>query len=365
MTMRVAFRADASVTIGTGHVMRCLTLADTLQARGVDCRFVTRDLPGHLGALIAERGFAVSLLEASTGPAPSGPPDHAAWAGVTWQQDLADTQAAINRADWLIVDHYALDARWQTGLADRVGRIMVIDDLADRPHAAALLLDQNLGRAAQDYDGLVPDDCRILTGPRFALLRPEFATQREASLTRRKDAGLVKLLISMGGTDAADATSMVLRALARADLPGEMRISVVMGSRAPALERVRALAGDMPWPTSVLVDVRDMGVLMTEADLAIGAGGSTTWERCCLGLPSIMVETAANQAGAVAAMEDAGAALGTGPLADPVFGERLVAAVGQLMNLEVSARLSRASAELCDGQGAAHVAQFLEDLAWA
>lgn len=363
--MRVAFRADASVTIGTGHVMRCLTLADMLRTRGADCRFLTRDLPGHLGAVIAQRGFTVALLDAPTGPAPSGPPDHAAWAGVTWQQDLADTRAAIDRADWLVVDHYAFDAHWQTGLADRAGRIMVIDDLADRPHAAALLLDQNLGREAKDYDGLVPDDCRILTGPRFALLRPEFAAQREASLARRGAARLSHLMISMGGTDAADATSTVLRALARADLPGEFRISVAMGSRAPALERVRALAADMPWLTSVLVDVRDMGVLMTDADLAIGAGGSTTWERCCLGLPAIMVETAANQAGAVAAMEAAGAALGTGPLDDPAFGERLVAAVRQLMDPEVNARLSRASADLCAGNGAAHVAQFLEEPAWA
>lgn len=356
--MLVVFRADASVTIGTGHVMRCLTLADTLRARGADCQFVTRDQPGHLGALIAERGFAVSILDAPSGPALSGPPDHAAWAGVTWQQDLADTRAAIDRADWLIVDHYALDARWQQGLGDRVGRIMVIDDLADRPHAAALLLDQNLGREAKDYDGLVPDDCRILTGPRFALLRPEFAAQREASLARRKGARLAHLMISMGGTDAADATSMVLRALARADLPSEMRISVVMGSCAPALECVRALAADMPWPTRVLVDVRDMGVLMAEADLAIGAGGSTTWERCCLGLPSVIVETAANQAGAVAAMEDAAAALGTGPLADPAFGERLVAAVWQAG--AALGEISTRAAGICNGQGASRVADALQ-----
>lgn len=365
MKAKIAFRVDSSAEMGIGHLMRCLTLADTLRARGAACQFVTRDLPGHLGALIPERGFAVSLLEAPTGPTPSGPPDHAAWAGVTWQQDLADTRAAINRADLLIVDHYAFDARWQTGLADRVGRIMVIDDLADRPHAAALLLDQNLGREAKDYDGLVPDDCRILTGPRFALLRPEFAAQRQRSLTRRQTPQLAHLMVTMGGTDAIDATSQVLRALKDADLPEGLRISVVMGSRAPALERVRALAADMPWPTEVLVDVRDMAALMTDADLAIGAGGSTTWERCCLGLPSIIVETAANQAGAVAAMEDTGAALGTGPLSAPGFRERLIAALERLFYPDVNARLSRASADLCAGNGTAHVAQFLEEPAWA
>lgn len=357
--MRVAFRADASVTIGTGHVMRCLTLADTLQVLGADCRFITRDLPGHLGALIADRGFATSLLDAPTGLAPSGPLEHKAWAGVTWEHDLVNTRAAIDRADWLVVDHYAFDARWQRELRSQVGRIMVIDDLADRSHAADLLLDQNLGRVTQDYDGLVPSDCQILTGPRFALLRPEFAAHREASLARRAIARLSHLMISMGGTDIVDATSAVLRALAQADLPDDLLISVVMGSHAPALGRVRALAATMPWSTRLLVDVGDMAALMTDADLAIGAGGSTTWERCCLGLPSIIIETAANQADAVAAMEDAGAALGTGPLAHPAFGERLVMAVEGLRDTESRALLGQISSGMCAGDGAARVAKIM------
>lgn len=355
--MRVVFRADASVTIGTGHVMRCLTLADTLRARGTDCQFVTRDLPGHLAALIADRGFAVSLLDAPSGPAPSGPPDHAAWAGVTWQQDLAETRAAINRADWLIVDHYAFDARWQTGLADRIGRIMVIDDLADRPHAAALLLDQNLGRAAQDYDGLVPDDCHILTGPRFALLRPEFAAARAAALAHPPRQA--HLMITMGGMDAIDATSAVLMTLKAADLPRDLRISVVLGSRSPALERVGELVAQLSQPSEVLVDVRDMAGLMAEADLAISAGGSTIWELCCLGLPSIVVETAANQQGISKALEKAGAALGVGQLSDPAFGERLDAAISALLMPETNLCLSDAASKLCNGNGAAYVAQCL------
>tara|TARA_Y100000296_G_scaffold72861_1_gene89718 strand:- start:1167 stop:2258 length:1092 start_codon:yes stop_codon:yes gene_type:complete len=363
--MKVYFRADASVVIGNGHIMRCLTLAQELRKRGAVCHFVTRAHQGHRADLIAQMGFELSLLSLPDGPAPASPPDHAAWAGVSWEQDLAESRAVIAESDWLIVDHYAFDARWQQGLSNCVGRIMVIDDLADRPHAAALLLDQNFGREAKDYEGLVPDDCRILTGPRFALLRPEFAAQRERSLTRRQTPQMAHLMVSMGGTDAIDATSQVLRALKDADLAEALRISVVMGSRAPALERVRALAADMPWPTEVLVDVREMAALMTDADLAIGAGGSTTWERCCLGLPTIIVETATNQAGAVVAMEDAGAALGTGPFFASDFRERLIAALGRLISPDVNARISRASANLCAGNGAEFVAQVLEEPAWA
>jgi UDP-2,4-diacetamido-2,4,6-trideoxy-beta-L-altropyranose hydrolase len=362
--MRVAFRADASVNIGTGHVMRCLTLADTLRVRGAECQFVMRDLPEHLAAVVAKHGFAVSLLDPPEGPAPSGPPNHAGWAGVAWERDLSDTLAAIAETDWLIVDHYAFEARWQRGLENRVGRIMVIDDLADRQHAAALLLDQNLGRVAQDYDGLVPDTCRRLIGPRFALLRPEFAATRPASLARRNEPRLSHLMISLGGTDGIDATSTVLRALATADLPDDVRISVVMGSRAPALERVQELAARMPWPAEVLVDVQEMAALMAASDLAIGAGGSTTWERCCLGLPSIIVETAENQASAVSAMQAEGAALGTGPLADPAFGERLAAAVAQLFEPETSVGVSRRSALLCEGDGAVRIAKYIGEATW-
>jgi UDP-2,4-diacetamido-2,4,6-trideoxy-beta-L-altropyranose hydrolase len=367
MTIRAVFRADASVVIGTGHVMRCLTLADALRTRGAQCRFVVRALPGHLGGRIEERGYPVALLPAPAAATvlPVGPPDHAGWAGVSWQQDLAETRAVVSAVDWLIVDHYAFDARWERGMAEDAGRIMVIDDLADRPHSASLVLDQNLGRTGRDYDGLVPDACRRLIGPRYALLRPEFAALRVASLARRGVAGVRHLVIAMGGMDAVDATSTVLRALIWADLPAGLRLSVVMGSRAPSLARVRALATRMPWSTDVRVDVRDMAALMAEADLAIGAGGGMTWERCCLGLPGIIVETAANQANAVAAMERAGAALGAGPLSHPAFADRLRAAMSCLLEPEIRARLSRVSSTVCAGEGAAHVADCLEEPAWA
>ena len=275
MTLRVVFRADASVLIGTGHIMRCLAMAEALRQRGAECSFITRDLPGHLGAVIEDRGYSLSLLKAPSGLGPLVPPDHAAWAGVTWQQDLADTQATISEADWLVVDHYSFDERWQDGIKNHVSRIMVIDDLADRFHSADLLLDQNLGRAATDYDGLLRDACRRLIGPDFALLRPEFAANRRASLARRRGARLSHLMISMGGTDAGGATATVLRALVGAKLPSDLRITVVMGSRAPALEQVRSLASQMPWTTEVLVDVRDMAVLMTQTDLAVGSGAAS------------------------------------------------------------------------------------------
>lgn len=360
--MRVVFRADASVQIGTGHVMRCLTLANALRENGAECVFVCRDLPGHLAAHVAEQGFALLLLPNPDGTtAPVAPPTHAVWAGVSWEQDAHETAERMGHCDWLVVDHYAFDRRWQQALTPNYTRLMVIDDLADRAHLADMLLDQNLGRSAADYDGLVSKTCIRLIGPQHALLRPEFRNAREASLARRSaEQGVRHILVSMGGTDLPDATSGVLDALEGADLPDDLRLSVVMGQSAPALERVRARAAQMPWPTEVLVNVRDMARLMSEADLAIGAGGGTTWERCCLGLPSIIVETADNQAGAVAAMEAIGAALGTGPMDDPAFGERLVAAVTKLIRFDDCIEISRKSALICEGNAAKFIAECME-----
>jgi len=354
--MKIAFRTDASLEIGTGHVMRCLTLARALRRAGASCRFVTRAHPGHMGDRIAAEGFDVTVLSAPNGLAPEAPPLHAHWAGVEWAQDAAETRDALDGApDWLVIDHYALDARWQRAVCPSGTRRMVIDDLADRPHDCDLLLDQNLGHAAGDYDGLVPDRCTRLMGPRHALLRPEFAERRAAALADRAGRGLKRLMISMGGIDGVDATSAVLGALRDAPLPPDLRISVIMGSRAPALEKVRALAQSMPRPTEVVVDVDDMAARMAAADLAIGAGGGTTWERCCLGLPSIIVETAENQSGIADAMARAGAGLAPGGLHAPGFAQALSEAVAEAGDPARLEALSMAAAGICDGDGAARV----------
>ncbi len=360
--MLIAFRTDASIDIGTGHVMRCLTLAQAMRADGATCHFMTRALPGHLADRIDGQGFAVTRLPAPEGEAADGPPAHASWAGVNWQQDAQETRAALGEGrapDWLVLDHYAFDARWQSAVRTRGTRLLVIDDLADRPHDCDLLLDQNLGRSAGDYDGLVPDRCIRLIGPQYALLRPEFAEARTGAIARRAGRGLRHLLITMGGIDRADATSAVLRALRAASLPEDLRITVVMGAHAPALERVRALAQDMPRPAEVVVDVSDMAARMAAADLAIGAAGATTWERCALGLPAILVRIADNQTSIAQAMVKAGAALDPGPCDATDFAPRLRAALS-----EAEAGLpemAKNAAAICDGLGASRTHAEMTD----
>lgn len=359
--MRVAIRTDASLQIGTGHVMRCLTLADALRAAGATCIFVCRSHPGNLLELIRSRGFDVRTLE--TLPCATwrdegderGEANHADWLGASWTEDARQTREVIGArpVDWLIVDHYALDARWERALRPSCLRLLVIDDIADRPHDCDLLLDQNLGRQPEDYEKLVPAPCLILAGPRYALLRSEFAALRPYSLQRRQAQPAVRqLLITMGGVDQPNATGQVLQALRTCALPADCRITVVMGLTAPWLQNVRELAAQMLWPTVVVVNVNDMAQRMADSDLAIGAAGSTSWERCCLGLPTLMVVLADNQRGIASALKQTGAVVELGLTSPARFAAQLTDAILQLVNNpDALGSLSLAAANVTDGCG--------------
>jgi UDP-2,4-diacetamido-2,4,6-trideoxy-beta-L-altropyranose hydrolase len=357
--MKIAFRADASVQIGTGHVMRCLTLADALREQGAECLFICRPHAGHLLDLIAQRGHKVVALPGlpANAAGASGDTVHAHWLGTDWSHDAADTRQALGAetVDWLIVDHYALDRRWEQALRPSCQRLMVIDDLADRPHDCDLLLDQNLGRSAEDYNGLTPGNATRLIGPQYALLRPEFAQLRSASLARRAQPKLKRLLITMGGVDKDNATGQVLDALKACPLPKGLEITVVMGPHAPWLQHVQAQAQQMPWPTQVLAGVSNMSQLMAECDLAIGAAGSTSWERCCLGLPTIMLVLADNQREIAQALDSVGAAL----MKDlsTLSGRYLISP--EQIDTNTLATISEAAASVTDGLGAQHVVESL------
>lgn len=346
--MRVAFRTDASVRIGTGHVMRCLTLADALAERGATCTFVCRHLTDALADVICARGHGLHRLP----PAPHGCDDlaHSPWLDTTMADDAAACAPLLAGLDpdWLVVDHYALDARWTRAVRGRA-RVLAIDDLADRALDCDLLVDSTAGRLAGDYDGLVRDDAPRLTGPMFAPLRPEFAALRAQALARR--GGPVRhVLVAMGGVDVGNVTGRVLAGLAGTGL----QTTVVLGSAAPHLDAVRAQVSAIGG-ARLLVDTPDMAALMVQADLAIGAAGSTAWERCALGLPTVLLVLADNQRAVAAGLELAGAAriLGTGDTVD--WPARLRGLIGRIDPGQMSA----AAAALTDGAGARRVVGML------
>ncbi|KIC46731.1 hypothetical protein RA28_02900 [Ruegeria sp. ANG-S4] len=356
--MRVAFRVDASLVIGTGHVMRCLTLARMLEAHGARCHFICADLPGNLGQFLCQNGVSLTLLPAPRGDA-AAPLDYSSWSGLTWADDAEATARELQKqpADWLVVDHYGLDAQWEAAVLRATGaKCLIIDDLANRPHLGRWLLDPGPQRTSADYKQFVPSDCDLLLGPRYALLRPEFSELRDRVLPTRKKRSLRHVLVTMGGVDLPNASSAILSCLDRLTLPEGFHVTLVLGGTAPHLENLRARAEELSFPCDIKVDVRDLHHLMAKADLAIGAAGGTAWERCVLGLPSLMLSTAENQIPAARALEQAGAAVSLGFLADgDGWVDTLAESLQRVRNPRVLAELARNSSSLCDGKGAIRV----------
>lgn len=295
--MKIAFRVDASVQIGTGHVMRCLTLAKGLHERGAECSFVSRDSEGDLNDLLRSQGFSVhalspreDLLDRNDQPVPA----HAHWLGISWRTDAQQTIEAIGDGvvDWLIVDHYGLDKHWESQLRPYTKKMMVIDDLADREHDCDLLLDQNLVADFETrYDQLIESSCARLLGPKYALLQPEYAELR--SRTPPRSGPVRRIFVYFGGSDLYNLTELTISAFLSLQHP-DLKLDVVINPRSPSADNVRAqVAGHAN--ITLHENVPSLASLMAKADLAIGAGGATTWERCCLGLPTIVVTVADNQ----------------------------------------------------------------------
>ena len=298
--MRVVFRVDASLKMGTGHVMRCLTLAQVLKENGVNVEFICRQHKGNLINKIVASGFKVhelNLLKEKEDKAEYKSPYYS-WLGVTQQQDANECIDILKslKTSWIIIDHYSLNEDWQIKIKPFCEKIMVIDDLADQKHQCDILLDQTFNRQNSDYSLLVPKSCQLLLGSKYALLRPEFIKWREYSLKNRGKIKLKRLLVSMGGVDIDNMTGQVLKELERFTLPSDINVVVVMGELSPNLEKILAMAKKFPYKIKIKIGVNNMAEIMSRADISIGAAGSTTWERCCLGLPTIQIIVAQNQA---------------------------------------------------------------------
>jgi UDP-2,4-diacetamido-2,4,6-trideoxy-beta-L-altropyranose hydrolase len=356
----VLVRADASQGIGGGHVLRCLALANALSARGARVGFVCASLPDDLAARVERSGHAVWRIE-SPGELldVSGDWDRAPVSSAAQLHDASQTSAVARevRPDWVVLDHYRFDHRWAEPVRATAGRLLVVDDLANRPHDCDILVDQTLGRAAADYERWVPSGCRTLLGARYALLRPEFAAARPRALRRRRDVtGVDRLLVSLGATDIGGTTIRVLEELVAAGTT--CSIDVLLGPSAPSLDAVHRLAAQVG-TVKVHVGSDDVSTLLAAADLSVGAAGTSSWERCCLGLPSVTLVIADNQRTVAARLGEAGASLGVDAPEDVAAG-----VLSLLADAPRRARMTAAAAAVTSGQGAALVAdEMLRDAA--
>jgi UDP-2,4-diacetamido-2,4,6-trideoxy-beta-L-altropyranose hydrolase len=312
---RVLFRCDASLTIGSGHIIRCRTLARELQLQGAEVLFLCRRQKGDLINLL-EREFPVlELPNQSLSPCEElkGRELYRAWLGCRQIEDAKECLKAISSAgiqniDWLVVDHYGIDSTWESHFktaldCDTPFKLLVIDDLADRYHQADLLLDQNFIGAATDqrYQELVPRYCRELLGPHYSLLAPEYSRLRRL-VPKRTD--VRRILVFFGGVDKKNLTGRTIEALLDPAL-AHLAVDVVLGDQAPHRRAVERQAARRPF-TTIHSSLPSLAGLIARADLAIGAGGATTWERACLKLPSLVVTIAANQQPFAEALDNAG-----------------------------------------------------------
>lgn len=337
---RIAFRLDASGAIGGGHAMRCLSLARALADRGADCLFLVNEEAETVVPALA--GVARRVV----GPDP--------------EATVATVRAAWpDGADAAVCDLYRWTAPEERVFAAAARRLLVIDDLVAAPHHCDLLLNQNFGAGPAGYDGLLPPGCRRLVGLDHALLRPDFAALRPAALERRREAGRPRtILVSLGLTDVGGITGRVCAALAT--IPDFARAEVVLGPAAPSIPRVRAIAdADRRFRCHVGLD--DMAQAMLEADAAIGAMGSSSWERCCLGLPTFALILAENQRPTALALQAAGIVALAGDATALDDAELRAAITAFLADVDRLHHLSQASAALCDGLGAGRVATALLD----
>jgi UDP-2,4-diacetamido-2,4,6-trideoxy-beta-L-altropyranose hydrolase len=289
--------------------MRCLALAEYMRPQATDVHFVCRRLPGELHRLIEHRGFRCSLIPADeTNEPDDSEPKSAVDPSLKQQLDAKQTASLTDTVDWLIVDNYEIDRRWERAMRPVCRRLFVIDDLANRSHDCDILLDQTFGREADQYQPLVTKECTVLTGTDYALLRSEFAAQRSAALARRNQCdGIQTVLISMGGSDPANKTLEALGALAGNKDSGRLAVTVVTGAQyVDGDASLTAIASSFE-KLDVRHSVSNMAELLAVSDLAIGAAGSSSWERCCLGLPALVYVAADNQREAARSLEAAGA----------------------------------------------------------
>jgi len=295
---RICFRVDGSHFMGSGHIMRCVNLATGLQQRGAEITFLCRPLDGHYCNLLTEKGFKVCRLpDASLTKTEqsNGESSESNWLAVSLSQEIAETHQIfrmLSDFDWIIVDHYGLDARWESAMRPYTSKILVIDDLANRSHDCDLLIDQNyFSNADVRYVTKVPSNCSSMLGPKYALLQKQYA-ELHPSIAHRS--GKIKrILVSFGGHGFSDLVMLVINAFLALAKPN-IEMDVILNKDNPQYELVQNAIANEP---AIHLHERQpsLAKMMANADLAIGASGATTWERLCMGLPSIVISLADNQ----------------------------------------------------------------------
>lgn len=310
--MVVGFRVDASPAIGNGHLVRCRALARALLRSGRVRRllFLCATIPDAWKPVLSSDGIEVVTLDFEIESDPIGSLRDSASNARHCASKFGELAGLL---DWLVVDHYGIAADWEAVLRSAARRILVIDDLADRLHDCDILVDHNFDdRPTDRYVPLVPRGAVALVGPRFAMLNEDF--RRERALLRRQPAPIRRVVVLLGPADLHNVTGMAVEALLGARVSFD-EVDVVLGGKHPFAEEISRLAG-MSGRFRVHQTLPSMAPLFSTAQLAIGASGTTTLERACLKLPSLVTVIAENQRPVARAIALAAPALWLGDAAE-------------------------------------------------
>ncbi|MBW1941344.1 MAG: UDP-2,4-diacetamido-2,4,6-trideoxy-beta-L-altropyranose hydrolase [Deltaproteobacteria bacterium] len=330
---RLIIRADASNAIGSGHVRRCLALVTAFAGAGWECALAIR--PGTRETVPDLGDSPCELFDLKCTPA---------------EEAKALFERWPNGCDLLVVDHYERGKHFEASCRPWARNIMVMEDVPQRQHACDFLLDSSLEDAVSVYRKMVPDACKLFLGPDFALLHPQFIKHRRESIEKREKRHSVgKILISFGTVDGKNMCSKAIKSIKEGGL--NISVDVVIGSQSPYLEETKSIARTCPFPVKFYVDEKNMARVMTSADLALGACGFTSWERCCLGLPTLAVITAENQTSLAEVLRRHHAIDFLG-WHENVSLETIARSLKKILNNhETRIKISRNASRLCDGRG--------------
>lgn len=360
MTSGVAFRADASRQIGSGHIVRCLTLARALRDQHIETLFICREHPCNLADWVAAEGFQVARLPVDE-VVSQLMPMHRHWLGASPDVDADRTCSILDQhgfdATWLVVDHYALDTAWERRVRQHAERLMVIDDLADRAHDCDVLLDQNLVANYQTrYDSLVGAETRKLLGPRYALLHPDYASLHK--VVHYRNGPPRRILVYFGASDVMNLTGLTLSAFVALGR-NDVLMDLVIGTSNTLQDALTDQARGHP-NISIHKQLPSLAFLMAQADLAIGAGGTTSWERLCLKLPSIVVTVAENQRAIAEELHRRGLILWLGD-ASEIDRQQMQSAISAMLERKRQPELNDTEPLPIDGCGVGRVIDVMKD----
>ena len=348
--MDIVFRVDSSSKIGYGHLMRCLSLADALKkTMRIEIFFICKFLKGNTEKIIEARGYRVGFIN-----------DISDGSKFNWSDDALKTIDFISpyMPSWLVVDNYNIDYKWHRRIRPYVSNLMVIDEINDRNFECDLLLDQTIDTQIQDYIDKVPEGCKILTGSKYSLLQAEFLELRKKAIYRRKGTKKIQsLLVSLGGSSHANEyLVMFLKSINRFDWQHRPKVDVVLGGR-NYISNITELLPE--FDCKVHTYVNNMWDFILKSDIAFGAGGTSIWERCCLGLPTIAIGVAENQRLALERVHKYGGLYSIG-CCKKVPNEEINNAISYLLSSNDNySSMVKKSLNVCDGQGVNRVCQIM------